>query len=212
MATASRRLIAWTASSVLRDDPLEAFCAAYSRELGDAARIAARASLKHRLTLDDIGEKLQYTNGPALHKLWKYHRACSAAAVNGISSRNFVWITPAQATWSGATSLNCCCSKQSITLGPDRTVWFANSSWNDYIDRALVALKEQPCSEAITSQGILRPSYQVWMCDECRQRICGLSEFSRMLGEEIERIVSNVRELLRPPRYSTDLIFLEDPS
>jgi BTB/POZ domain len=201
MGTTSRRLIAGTASNPLRGDPFEAFCAAYSCELGDAAQIAARASLKHRLTLDNIGEKLQYINGSALHKLWKHHRACSVAAIKGISSRNFLWISPAQAPWSGATSTDCRCSKRSFRLGPDwdRTTWSANSSWDGYIDRALVALKEHPCSEAITDQRILRPSYHVRMCDECRQRICGLSEFSRMLGEEVERIVSKVRELLCLP-------------
>jgi BTB/POZ domain len=190
MATATSRLMDWTGSKVLRDSPVEAFCAAYSRELGEAAQIAARASLKHRLNLDEIGEKLHYMNAPALHTLWKYHRACSAAATKCISASKLSWITPAQATWSGPT--NCDCTKHRYELGPARTAWPANSSWKDYIDRALVALKEHPCSEVVTNQEVLRPSYNAWMCNECRQRICGLSEFSRMLGEEVERIVSNV--------------------
>lgn len=90
MAIASRRLlIESTNSKAIRDGLLEAFCAAYSRELGDAAWVAAKASLKHRLTLNDIGAKLQFTNGPALHALWRYHRACSAAAIEVISGYNF---------------------------------------------------------------------------------------------------------------------------
>ena len=197
MATASRRLLDWSGSKVLQDNPLEAFCAAYARELGETAQIAARASLKLRLNLDYLGEKLQYTNGPALHKLWKYHRACSDAAIKRISSRDFTWITPAQATCSWATPTKCRCDKQTFMLGPTRTVCWANSSWSGYIDRALVALQGHPCIEAVTNQGIIEPSYQASMCDECRRRICGLSEFGRMMGEEVERVVSSVRGLLR---------------
>ena len=100
MATASRRLlVGFKGSKAIKDSPLEAFCAAYTRELGDAAQIAARASLKHRLNLDDIGDTL-FTNGPTLHKLWKFHRACSAAAVGAISDRNFEWISPHPTTWA----------------------------------------------------------------------------------------------------------------
>jgi hypothetical protein len=194
MATATSRLMDWTGSKVLQDTPVDAFCAAYSRELGEAAQIAAKASLKHRLNLDNIGDKLHYMNAPALHTLWKYHRACSAAATKCISTNKLKWITPAQATWSGHT--NCTCAKHRYELGPNRIVWCPNSSWQDYIDRALVALKEHPCSEAVTNHGILRPSFRDRMCDECRQCICNLSEFSRLLGEEVERIVSNVSGLL----------------
>ena len=93
MATASRRLLVdFKGLKAIKDGPLEAFCAACSRELGEAAQIAARASLKYPLNLDDIGDTLEHTNGPALHKLWKFHRACSAAAVRAISSHDFTYI------------------------------------------------------------------------------------------------------------------------
>ena len=68
----------------------------------------------------------------------------------------------------------------------------------DYVDRAVEALKTHPCSEAITTQAILLPSYQADMCDECRKQIAGLSEFSRYLGEEVDRMVANVRERFYP--------------
>ncbi|KAH9040391.1 hypothetical protein EDB85DRAFT_1858886 [Lactarius pseudohatsudake] len=77
-------------SEVVRDSPVEAFCAACSHELGEAARVAAKASLKHRLNLDIIGHKLPYLNGPALHQLWKFHRACSATAAEASS----LWQSP----------------------------------------------------------------------------------------------------------------------
>jgi hypothetical protein len=194
MEAISRHFIDCTDSKVLRDNPLEAFCAAYVRQLGEAAQIAARASLKRPLNLDEIGEKLQYKDcwhGPALHKLWKYHRACSAAAIKSISSHSFTWFMPAQVT---SASANCCCNKEQYTPGPKRNAWFANTSWHGYVDRALAALKDHPSSKAVANKGIIQSSYQAWMCDECRQR---LPEFSRMLGEEVERVVSDVRGFSR---------------
>ncbi|KAH9169862.1 hypothetical protein EDB89DRAFT_2072534 [Lactarius sanguifluus] len=79
-------------SEVVRDGPVEAFCAMCSHELGEAARVAAKASLKHRLNLDIIGDKLPYLNGPALHQLWKFHRACSATAAKAVSGTHLTWI------------------------------------------------------------------------------------------------------------------------
>ena len=198
MATASRRLIVvFKGSEVIKNSPLEAFCAAYSRGLGEAAQIAARASLKHRLNLDNIGDTLEHTNGPAFHRLWKFHRACSSAALEAISGCNFTWIPPAPTTWWSATSTFCRCqARYQYTLGAQQSSWLANKAWNEYLDRARNALLEHPSSEAITDQVILRPSYQVSMCDECRKMICGLPEFSRYLGEEVDRVVSNVRGLL----------------
>ena len=195
MATVSSRLLLdFKDSKVVRDNPVEAFCAAYSRGWGEAACIAARASLKHRLTLDDVGEKLQYLNGPAFHALWKFHRACSAAAVSAISDNKFKWITLEVATWAQAY-FNCLCKSCLFFIGPELTRRRANNaSWGSYIDRAREILNVHPCSEAITQHEILLPSLKAKMCDVCRESICrGLLEFSRYLREEVERLVSNVR-------------------
>jgi len=92
MAAASQGLNQkFAVSKVVQDKPVEAFYAAYSHELAEAARAAAKASLKHRMRLDDIGEKLQYTNGPALHRLWKFHRACSATAAEAVSDTHLIY-------------------------------------------------------------------------------------------------------------------------
>ena len=198
MATASRRLLVdFEGSKAINDSPLEAFCAAYSRELGDAAQLAARASLKHQLNLDAIGNMLEHTNGPAFHNLWKFHRACSAAAVRAISGHNFIWIPVTRAWWCDSKTCRCPTSHR-FTLGVRTFMWVPNSAWSDYVDCACNALREHPCSEAITNPVIIQPSYQVKMCDGCRQLICGLPEFSRCLGEEVDRVVSKVRGLLRP--------------
>jgi len=196
MTTASRRLLTkFKGSKAIKESPVEAFCAAYSRELGEAAQIAASASLKHRLHLDDIGDALEYTNGPALHRLWTFHRACSAAAVRAISGPNFRWI-PSTTWWSDQSADCCCLGEHRYTLGSWSAGWTPSSSWGDYLDRARNVLREHPCSEAIMDEVVLEPSYQVQMCDECRKLICGLPEFSRHLGEEVDRVVSGVRGLL----------------
>jgi len=88
-ATSCRLLIDFKGSEALRNNHLRAFCAAYRRELREAAEIAARVSLKHPFTLDAIGDELQYIEGPAFHALWKFHRARSAVAVEAISGNTY---------------------------------------------------------------------------------------------------------------------------
>lgn len=198
MASASEHFLRiFEESASTWDSPLEVFYAAYSHKLEEASRIAARASLKHRLTLDDIGERLPNTNGPALYELWKFHRACSAAAVSTISSYQFAWLTPRQTWWGSSNPIcNCDKDKQAVTVmvGSNyQSSWRASTSWSSYIDRARNALGERPCSEAVMDHEKLRLSYQGKMCDPCRKCICGLSDFSRHLGEEVERRVSRVR-------------------
>ena len=197
MTTASRRLLVdFKGLKAIKDSPLEVFCAAYSRGLGDVAQITARALLKRRLNLDDMGDTLEHTNGPALHKLWKFHRACSAAAVGAISGHSFPWIPPQPTNWWSAHTDCRCLKSYGYSLGAQRSNWSPSPAWVGYLDRARNALREHPCSEAITDPAVMRPSYQVDMCDLCRHLICGLPEFSRLLGEEVDRVVSKVRGLL----------------
>jgi hypothetical protein len=196
IATMSDRLLTdFGGLTTLQNKPLEAFCGAYSRGLAKEAKIAAAASLKRRLTLDSIGDELQYTNGPAFHSLWKYHRACSAVAIKAISGDVFGWIPANPPPWWSVTSANCFCNRHGYRFGPRSSYWSAHTSWGEYLNRARNALRKHPCSEAITNQEMLRPSYQAQMCEECKKQIVGLSEFSRYLGEEVERAVSKVRLL-----------------
>ncbi|KAI0255965.1 hypothetical protein BJV78DRAFT_585561 [Lactifluus subvellereus] len=216
MAPASFHLLQdFENSACVKDSPVEAFCVAYTLELREAAQMAAKASLKHRLSLDDIGNELQHTNGPALFQLWQFHRACSSAAVTAIPDTNhFPWITRdanRQNSWwelaEPYSRRSCKCNRHTFQLGDlDNSfdfdsggvgtrpkIWVAHASWNNYIERARNALKTHPCSEAITHYVMLKPSYKEKpMCNECQRRICGLSEFSRYLGEEVEKRVSEV--------------------
>ena len=172
-AMSDRLLMDFGGLETLQNKALEAFCAAYSRKLAKVAKIAAEASLKHRLTLDAIGDKLQYTNGPAFHSLWKFHRACSAVAIKAISGNVFGpgWIPTDPPPWWGVASANCCCNRHDYRFAPKKFHWSAHISWGDYLNRARKALRKHPCSEAITNQdtSILRPSYQAQMCDECKK-------------------------------------------
>ena len=54
-----------------------AFCTAYTHELGEASRVAVKASLKLRMNLNYIAGKLKYVDEPAFYQLYKFHRACS---------------------------------------------------------------------------------------------------------------------------------------
>jgi BTB/POZ domain len=213
LVTASLHLQDFEKSASMQENPVMAFCAAYTLQLGEAARIAAKASLQHRFNLDDIGHVLQQTTGPALSRLWQFHRACSTAALAAIADDHFSWFAPAKKGWWEIVQPDrvtyCKCDKRTLGFGPqarDRrawhnssTIWHAHVSWGNYINRARDALREHPCSKAVTHLDILKPSYEEPMCDTCQQSICGLSEFSRCLGEEVDKRVSQVRKASASP-------------
>jgi hypothetical protein len=191
-------------SAHVQDDIIAAFCAAYSRELGEACRIAAKASLKCRMSLDNVADKLPYLNGPAFYQLYKFHRACSATAAQAVSSTDLDWITQSQSTWWDLADRKCTgasrCLTHNYTLPfsrPNYWVfrgrWAASTPFHDFITRAHNVLLEHPCREAVTGHQFLAPSYKVEACDRCQLTLLGLPEFSRLLGDEIERRVSEVR-------------------
>jgi len=110
----------------LCDTPFEAYCIACSFRVREAARVAAHASLKHPLTLDDLGEKLPAVNGRDLHSLWKFHRACSAVTTTAIKDPDLEWIRLEERYWwFHLPSEPCSCIKQLYFLGPEKCSWWA---------------------------------------------------------------------------------------
>ena len=203
MALVSQRLNAkFAESKVVQDDPVVAFCAAYDHELGEAARAAAKASLKHRMNLDDVADKLQYINGPAFYQLYKFHRACSARAAATLSSKHLDWITSSDAYgWDFAPEGRCSCPKFWYSVDTSRSTWKATFMCNDYIKRARTVLQEQPCREALS-----KIKYSICHeedeeadapCETCLMFTPpSVNDFRRLLGDEVEKRVSVVRHSL----------------
>jgi hypothetical protein len=196
----------FTESKFVQGDPMVAFCAAYSRELGETCHIAAKASLKYRMNLDNIVDKLQYMNGPAFDQLYEFHRACSATTAQAVSGTHLTWITKSHSTWWGLVNRECknkCLTYDYILASQKHnsqyssawlgnTVWVASAPYRNFITRAHNALLEQPCQEAVTGHQFFAPCYKVEVCGHCQLTLLGLPEFSRLLGKEIERRVSEV--------------------
>ncbi|KAN0130880.1 hypothetical protein V8E53_011258 [Lactarius tabidus] len=184
-------------SKVVQDDPIVAFCAAYTHELGEAARIAAKASLKHRMNLDNIADKLQYVDGPAFYQLYKFHRACSTAAAATLRNRHLDWITPSDTSGWDVPDERCKCPRRWYTVDSDtaRTTWKATFPMHDYITRARVVLQEHPCREALAKLSFV-PTYEEdeydETCETCLFTTPSMPEFRRLLGDEVEKRVSMV--------------------
>ena len=220
MAVVSRHLITkFARSKAVQDDPMVAFCVAYSHELGEAARVAAKASLKHRMNLDNIVDQLQFLNVAAFPQLYKYHRACSAAAAAAVSGSELYWITSSHSisSWQNLANNPQCpqsqsskCLRHQYRIKKHDTVttrryddynpyvyWNATTPYYNYITRVHSVLLEHPCREAVTNHIFLEPFYKEGNgCQTCRLTLLGLPEFSRILGEEIERRISEVRHFL----------------
>jgi hypothetical protein len=214
MAVASQRLNEkFAESKVVQDDPIVAFCAAYDHKLGEAARVAAKASLKHRMNLDNIADKLQHINGPAFYQLYKFHRACSAAAAATLpSSKHLDWITSSDAYgWDFAPDGRCTCSKFRYTVDTSRSTWKATFMCNDYIKRARIVLQERPCREAL-SKITISLCYEEdeefdTPCETCLLFTPpSIPDFRRLLGEEVEKRVSAVRHFLGFFLYNSHLM------
>ena len=69
-------------------------------------------------------------------------------------------------------------------------------AYYEYITRAHKVLLEHPCREAVTNHIFLEPSYKGKACQTCWYTLLGLPEFSRLLGDEVERRVSEVRHFI----------------
>ena len=198
-AVSQRLLQKFAESKVVQDSPVVAFCAAYSHELGEVARVAAKAALKHRMNLNNIDDKLQYINGPAFYHLYKFHRACSASAAEAVSNAHLTWTSSRNAWWHLISTMHkaCSCIKFQYTIGPAQSIWNAPLPYRDYITQSVDVLLEHPCREAVTNHLFLTPFYyEAQACAPCRITLLGLSDFSHLLGEEVEKRVAKVRHLL----------------
>lgn len=190
-------------SKVVQDDPIVAFCAAYTHELGEAARVAAKASLKYRMNLDTIADKLQYVDGLAFYQLYKFHRTCSGVAATTLSSKHLDWITPADSWGWDFPDDRCKCPRHWYTvelMGSSQTTWKATFVIHDYIKRARVALQEHPCREALAELSFV-PTYEEdeydETCENCLYTASpSMPEFRRLLGDEVEKRVSKVKLFL----------------
>ena len=201
MATVSYHLnVNFAQSTFVQDDPIVAFCEAYSRGLGKTCRIAARASLKCRMNLEHVVYKLQCMNVPAFHQLYNFHRACSATAAQAVSAENLgSWTAKLPSTWWDLVVVDgkCKCVTYQYSWPYSktflRTQWMVSIPFHDFITRTHNALLEHPCREAVTSHQFLAPSYKVGVCNQCQLTLLGLPEFIRLLGDEIDRRISEVR-------------------
>ncbi|KAI0272558.1 hypothetical protein BC834DRAFT_353102 [Gloeopeniophorella convolvens] len=175
MASASERVLqSFADAAFLRDKPIEAFCAAHKYKLEAPARLAAKACLQVRLNLDIVGDKLTFLDGQALQHLWRYHRACSAAAVTffdhgydgtGLGFRETDDTEPWWEATTAMLALRQCPDRNSCTHHSLRMVFAGyecslnvNSQWHDYLARARAALQDQPCADALLRDDVLRAS------------------------------------------------------
>ena len=186
-------------SKVVQDNPIVAFCAAYTHELGEAARVAAKASLKYRMNLDNIADKLRYVDGSAFYRLYKFHRTCSTTAAATLSSKHLDWVSPADSFGWDVPDERCKCPRRWYTvesMDSSPKTWKATFVMHDYIKRARVVLQEHPCREALAELPFV-PTYEEdeydETCETCLFTTPSMPEFRRLLGDEVEKRVSKVR-------------------
>jgi len=80
-------------------------------------------------------------------------------------------------------------------FSPGKDVWSCNPVWSDYIACARDALRECPSSKAVTGRDMITPSLSKG-CADGQCSAFGLFEFSTCLGQEVEKRVRNVSEII----------------
>ncbi|TFY78013.1 hypothetical protein EWM64_g5999 [Hericium alpestre] len=161
--TASR---VFAESSFLTDRPAQAYGAVCRFGLEAEARRAARACLRKAMSLENLDEDIAFIDGPALHKLWRYHRRCGE-----------------EASWLAATA---------IVVANDEN-WQARNWWTSYMARAAAALKDRPCGDVVKAHDFLMPSVQVLPCPKCNPMIAeSLLAFSQVFAREVERRIDQI--------------------
>ncbi|TFY76285.1 hypothetical protein EWM64_g7729 [Hericium alpestre] len=189
--TASR---AFAQSSFLANRPARAYASVCRLELEPEARNAARACLRQAISLESLGEDIAFMDGPALHKLWRYHRMCGEEASS--VAKNFTWITRRNGeAWAWAPPSGCCVAT-AIVVANNET-WQARGWWTSYMARAAVALKDRPWGEVVKARELLLPSFQMLTCGRCSPLLVeSLLAFSQVFAEEVERRINLVRMTL----------------
>ncbi|KAI0057406.1 hypothetical protein BV25DRAFT_1918924 [Artomyces pyxidatus] len=183
-------------SQLLRERPRMAYGIMCRYRLEHEARVAARACLQKPLELDALDEELPFIDGRALRELWRYHRQCTAAVVALTQPENFGWITrrPGE-LWEFPQDV-CRCGRLKYTIGENqaRWCWWPKHWWNEYMQRANVALKDVPCGDTVTARDILRPSFQdSEVCDKCKGNLVDcMLEFSQYFADTIEAEISKI--------------------
>jgi hypothetical protein len=184
-----------------QEDPIRLFAIACRFELVEAAKIAARNTLRVPISERSYVPELEYITAGTLQRLQEYYFKCSeaASAVASDPDAGFPWNFP-HALVSFKEG-KCCGVVQRGNEGKFLRLW-----WNDYLRDASMALKSHPHGETLFDPILMKPIMaRILSCDVCRgEPSKSFFDFTKKFAVEVERRISEVRLLICLPLVKSD--------
>ncbi|KAA1476991.1 hypothetical protein DENSPDRAFT_564860 [Dentipellis sp. KUC8613] len=181
--------------TVVDEDPLGVFIVGWRCDREDVCRMAATRLLQCPLRTFD-SEELRNISGYTYNKLVQWYLSCCAAASKVPPRRE--WFSACEVLTRNSGNCDRCMVREPGTYSASTfrsSDWYAHDSLWSYLKRAGEALLSCPSGVAITSDDVLG----VWPELRCSRDLCrkmniakGRREFSELLGQEVDRVVSQV--------------------
>ncbi|KAI0923038.1 hypothetical protein AcV5_009866 [Taiwanofungus camphoratus] len=171
--------------------------ACYSRN-DDVARLTAKAMLGSWRSYSLPGpyaQELQSVTGGALYRLLEYRQKCGEVASALTDASAWHWMIPHRSSIL-FSCLNC-------TRSPGTWVGTYNLSpstyLQNYLKRAGVALKVEPCGVTVTAVSMVGPALRAaYKCKICTDRVLAdMTRVAETFAAEVERVISKARSCLR---------------
>ena len=195
----------------LENESLRVYTIASRYGAHDTAALAARRTLRYPLLHAEYFSELEIVDGATIYRVLRYHKECTAAAVNVATDHSwirdeYVFFDCPEANLSEDDNND---EEENKGLG-NRTMIRANPTkkhkdgydkfvsvhrwWIKFMDTTKVALSESIHSEAIRDKGrMMEALLSASQCSHCRRRVN--SDFSKFLDAFVMEVEARVNQV-----------------
>ncbi|KAI0352395.1 hypothetical protein OH77DRAFT_1428690 [Trametes cingulata] len=173
--------------------PLPAYAIALQFGLDDAARGAAKLSLKYAPPWP-FTKELEHVSGAAYYRLLVYRQKCVLAAKSTIYGVDLCWLDEGTFCWFTCQNSSCALSSGKFYVKASRELVYGATWFKRHLERVLEFFSTTPCREALDRPGLSDQTIRdAAVCFPCRAVISrDLRWFTLKLGNEVEKRVNKV--------------------
>ncbi|KAF7430974.1 hypothetical protein PC9H_006689 [Pleurotus ostreatus] len=178
----------------VEEDPMRVFAMACRYGLEDAARIAAKHTLRLSLPERHYVAEMEHISAGNLQRLVDYYFACSAVAA--AVARDFSWVMKDTFSFFHRGGCSCGASTYVLIAGGSMNVP-ARAWWLNYMKRMGEALKERPSLATLMKRDLMEEVFEKTKTCACgRKTILDMLEFREIFSAELDKRISEVELVL----------------